>query len=371
MPILGYSTEGNFNTANMTQSNIAYWVELQKEITHLQDEIPDSCKREFNKMWRKYISNNIKMAKTRADNDEVEQLIRSSVTKWQQEGYTVYTMNNYIYSSEYQSLSESKKEEIKHSLTMHANPNYGDIYSKSFMLVKEESEGSQQNQLLSTTWGQQNGFNQYTPNQYPAGCVAVAVGQIMKYHQYPTSFNWNGMPNTYATETTARFLKDVGESVDTKYNADGSSAKIEDALSALKNVYGYTNARKVDHNSDDVLKQLDLKRPVYMRGYDPVGILGLKRNGHAWVCDGYSASSKTTTWILKTLEDTPTGITPRKFTSAYTDTEVSSFIYFHMNWGWSGSYNGMYYYNDVNIPELDLNFSHGRENIIDIYPTNN
>lgn len=31
------------------------------------------------------------------------------------------------------------------------------------------------------------GFNKFIPNNYPVGCVAVVIGQIMKYHECPES----------------------------------------------------------------------------------------------------------------------------------------------------------------------------------------
>lgn len=57
---------------------------------------------------------------------------------------------------------------------------------------------------LQTKWGQGVGFNDaltymgcssYSNGKPPTGCVATATAQIMKYHQYPASFNWSSMPN--------------------------------------------------------------------------------------------------------------------------------------------------------------------------------
>lgn len=45
--------------------------------------------------------------------------------------------------------------------------------------------------------------------------------------------------------------------------------------------------------------------------------------GHDWVCDGY-------------------------FNIVYHCPQIS-YLYFHMNWGWDGSYNGWYAYNNWNI----------------------
>jgi len=43
--------------------------------------------------------------------------------------------------------------------------------------------------------------------------------------------------------------------------------------------------------------------------------------------------------------------------------------YFHFNWGWSGSYNGYFYLNNLN-PGGD-NFTNGQGAIINLYPDTN
>lgn len=45
--------------------------------------------------------------------------------------------------------------------------------------------------MLTTKWHQKSPFSDLTPGNYPAGCVAIAVAQIMAYHEYPRDFcNW-------------------------------------------------------------------------------------------------------------------------------------------------------------------------------------
>ena len=51
--------------------------------------------------------------------------------------------------------------------------------------------------LVKSRWGQENNsmyinygepcFNYYTPNNYPCGCVATAMAQVMRYHRHPAS----------------------------------------------------------------------------------------------------------------------------------------------------------------------------------------
>lgn len=369
IPILAYSDQGNFNVKKMEDSNVSYWVQLQKFTTQSIDKIPDSCKMRFKLMWADYNTSKIKLSEiVTKSNGEIHDLILSNVVQWCQQGYDVYTMSDFISSIAYNSFSSEMQNEIVTNLELYANYDYGNIYSHSFMLKKSEGEHRSQSTLLATQWGQLNGYNQFTPHNYPVGCVAVAVGQIMKYHQYPTHFDWNNMANLSATPTAARFLSDVGIAVDMKYGSDGSGSDISDALFAFKYYYGYTNARKINHDPNEVFRQLEQGRPVYMRGYDSYGILGLKSHKHAWVCDGFNLYSNTFIWTLKCLQYTPSGIMPSKYNTVYTNNTIEAGAYFHMNWGWEGSYDGMYYYTDVNIPGADRNYAHGREDIVDIYP---
>ena len=66
--------------------------------------------------------------------------------------------------------------------------------------------------FTQTTWGQQTAagpgsaacYNYYTPpygagnaNNYPAGCVATAMAQVMRYYQFPTTGVGNGIVRDY------------------------------------------------------------------------------------------------------------------------------------------------------------------------------
>ncbi|KPK37142.1 MAG: hypothetical protein AMJ65_15315, partial [Phycisphaerae bacterium SG8_4] len=46
--------------------------------------------------------------------------------------------------------------------------------------------------LVQSRWGQKTAcgydtFNYYTPDQYPCGCVATALAQVMRYYEYPAT----------------------------------------------------------------------------------------------------------------------------------------------------------------------------------------
>ena len=178
------------------------------------------------------------------------------------------------------------------------------------------------------------------------GCVATAMAQIMYYwatsggyahgctalDAYTTSskgysvgaldeieaFAWDDMLTTYsssssstAKEAVAELMRYCGQSVEMDYSSSGSGASSSDVVPAFENCFGYeATAHLVDRSSmtaaawDSLIyTELQAGRPVYMNGVD-----GDELVGHAFVCDGYQAS---------------TGL-------------------YHFNWGWSGTYNGYF-----------------------------
>lgn len=321
-------------------------------------------------MWIDYNTRKEYVAQTRS-NEDVLSLISNSIYQWQLEGYAVYRLSDVRNTSLFQNLPIEIQTLVNIAMD-DADPHFGGRANVTFILKKEERPYKSVGPLLQTKWQQQVGFNEFTPNNYPVGCVAVAMGQIMKYNQYPTQYSWSQMDNTYATSTTAQLLAEVGANVNMKYGADGSESNIDKALAAFKNNYGYINAVKRDHSMVEVTRELDKNRPVYMRGYDSSGFLGFTHKGHAWVCDGYYSTETYDKIVVALLEDCYGGPESTEMTYVFTNTlELKSSSYgLHMNWGWGGRHDG--YYTDANMWINDfsdgpLNLAHGRENIIQLY----
>lgn len=190
-------------------------------------------------------------------------------------------------------------------------------------------------------WNQVGEYNDACPwdaeaNKHAlAGCVAVAMAQIMRYHKYPatgtgshsyshpkygtlsadfgsTTYNWNNMPGESATIDVATLLYHAGVSVNMHYTPDESGANSVLVAPALTNYFRYPNASYVDPDNfafgtneyQIVLREeLNSNRPFFYEvSGDP---------SHAVVCDGYSDD------------------------------------YFHMNFGWSGYENGYFMISDI------------------------
>ena len=205
--------------------------------------------------------------------------------------------------------------------------------------------------LVQTRWDQGSPYNLLCPpfgaeNRSYAGCVATAMSQVMFYWKHPThgygnhsyfhqtygelsadfastDYNFDIMPLSLfnATEegiyAVALFMYQCGIAVNMSYSTTGSGAYSQDVPQAVMNYFDYSNRCRY-HARDNyslsefqaILKdQFDLGWPCYYSGSDPD-----EGSGHAFVCDGYD------------------------------DHDM-----FHFNWGWSGSGNGFYAIDALNV----------------------
>ena len=201
--------------------------------------------------------------------------------------------------------------------------------------------------LVHTKWNQLAPYNDLCPTidgkHCPSGCMATAMAQIMKYHNYPlhgtgsysykqenikktisadfgaTTYNWEAMLDEYnanspaASRTAvATLMYHAGVSVDMEYALDGSGAVDFNAATALIHYFNYDKGimylergyYSLPEWKNIVYNELRVKRPVLYFGVSEDG------GGHAFVCDGYQ----------------------------YRDGED----YFHINWGWSGMSDGYF-----------------------------
>ena len=205
--------------------------------------------------------------------------------------------------------------------------------------------------LLSSKWGQRESNDLVNPDNYaynyyvhnyccsnsPAGCVAVAMGQILRYWSSAGfcaqnlnqcwSYSWDNMPDkllyrngnnaSYVSErnAVAALLRDCGTSVYMHYGCDGSYVT-DDTLylidTAFRN-FGFTS--HITRKDSMPLGMWDLwVRRDLDNGY-PILYMGGGTGAHAFVCDGY-----------KTI--------------------LSGYKY-HFNWGWYGESDGWFTLDDL------------------------
>lgn len=195
------------------------------------------------------------------------------------------------------------------------------------------------NQLLPYSYDcpEADGRHLYT------GCVATALAQIMKYHNYPergtgshsytwknpvtekdtvlsfdyasTTLKWDIMKDRYERDdpwdskaAVAELMYACGVAVDMWYGLDGSGAATTSVAPAMIEYFGYDKG--IRNYIRDYYESAEWDQLVYdqLRQYGPVQYSGFgKDDGHSFIVDGYSKDG-----------------------------------YFHLNWGWGGMSDGYY-----------------------------
>ena len=207
--------------------------------------------------------------------------------------------------------------------------------------------------LVKAQWNQRQPYNILMPQingeRVLAGCVAIAMAQVMHYWQWPTSidapipayvtrkneismpeldatnFSWSMMENSYLTSDTssrkskavAKFVLYCAQAVQMDFGTESSGVYTPDITYVLSQYFGYhSGIQAISRQSyttqgweDAIYAELAENRPVILSGRKSTG-------GHAFVCDGYDGAGM-----------------------------------FHINWGWNGSSNGYFLLSVLN-PDL-------------------
>ena len=202
--------------------------------------------------------------------------------------------------------------------------------------------------MATAKWNQGDPYNRMTPkigdDATMTGCVATAMGIVMKYHEYPAkavnppakntykvndnevsatitygTYDWDNMLDSYVTgsytdtqaDAVATLLFHCGANVYMNYGKDGSGTSTKLIASALRDVFGYSpeirflsrEAYRWKEWKAMLREELDNGYPVIYDGYDSSEDGG----GHAFVCDGYDDND-----------------------------------YYSINWGWGGYADGYF-----------------------------
>ena len=350
-PVIADVESGEFND-NVYECGMGILLQEYKADIAYCKQLPTDSLQVFKSFWRKYLKEEEKTHFQATKSGDLLSLLSESMYEWTSDGYLYQSLQDGCPDA----MSSSEYYRFCSVAEASTNPDYLDSYMDlSFILTPDPNyQLTEVGPLMTTTWHQDPYFNMYcfTADSLQArvGCAAVAMGQIMRYHQYPTSFNWSQMPDNSATPTTAAFLSDIGANINMNYDVFISKAKYCNVRSAFINHYGYSCA------PDSVEQSLDNYRPVFMRGAPTTS-----ESGHAWVCDGYREDQVSDYFILKTLSFSY----PLEYEStAYSGTYHTQ-TYYHMNWGEYGVSNGWF------IRTYCAGFSEVRKNIYNLHPADN
>jgi hypothetical protein len=207
--------------------------------------------------------------------------------------------------------------------------------------------------VLTTKWGQEDGYNQYLPlcsgNQHiAAGCGATAVAQIMKYWEHPSTFDWTNMADTYATTATATLFSDIYNatySAPASYDNCRSTTQLYRIYNALSN-YGYHNTNWFySFDLTTAKNEISSGRPMLLFA----SLVGNSALAHCWVTDSFVNFP---TLSCQVEEDN-------------TKTCTTHYLcVFHMNWGWSGNYNGWF---NINGSIMQTSYTFDMSSLLMLY----
>lgn len=353
-PIIAYSEKNNFPKGDIPEGLEG----LENWMQNIKKDISDSYISEndyqshIQYLWNLYYDDNNKSSVSQSRSAEESQAYanRISELRTSHPGYRFYSLSQ-CSSNVFSYNGEQILTNFKNLASQYHSPE-----EYTIVAVKDNTKKNIVGPLLETEWHQNYPFNIKCPNQSLAGCVAIAMAQIMRFHEHPKTYNWNNMPNKTATSDTQQLIYDIGLAVDMNYNPDGSSSNINKAKDAFINRFQYSAVIK-DFNPEETLNEIMIhNRPIYMRGEDKNS-----KTGHAWVCDGSDKSDYETLYFIEYLQG-------GSYSSpGYPSSDIPGICgygtyYFHMNWGWlNGSYNGWYKYDNANPGKY--NFKGKRKNM--------
>lgn len=356
-PIIAEAEVGSFDISKLSKDNPAFsWISEQSHyITHA-NSLSEDIKQEIATAWNNYAEKIELSSTSRATLDEKPTVYYDSLRQWSNDpNILVYRYEDFILTPEYQLLTDEEKNQISVGIQYYGNEFYGGKESNTVVL-KRYVTNYYDIRLNTPTWNNTYDYNLYPPKLL--GCTTVALGEIMRYHQYPSTFDWDNMPLSVPTETTNAFLSDVREQIGVN---DRGSAEYDQVKKAILH-YGYKVDDKVTHSQTTVLEKIRTKKPVMMFGQPTES-----DKGHAWVCDGYRLITTFNEFKVMTLEYRPTTYSePQTMEEVYkkqSDISLSYRLYF--NWGWNGSQNGFFLDNSftVIVDGKATNFSRNRKNL--------
>lgn len=193
--------------------------------------------------------------------------------------------------------------------------------------------------LETANWGQGEPYNALSPKfdgqHAPTGCVATAMAIVMKYHNWPDTYNWSDMPVNIVSDgqqpEIARLMKDAGESVFMDYGSIESGANMNWVGHKLQYDFKYSpDCQFITSQNFGNEEWVSMLRDNLEKG-DPVIYNGTGTGNHAFIIDGIKGDL------------------------------------YHVNWGWDGRFNG-YFALSALQPGEGSDFSYNSAMVINITP---
>lgn len=118
--------------------------------------------------------------------------------QWTSQGYSVYLLRN-----KPDEMPEDLYESYCSMAETYDRTDYG-YMNYSVIIERISEEKHSYGPYCQTKWHQEVPF--WPTDADKLGCTTIAAGQIMRYFEFPTSFDWDNMPNDTSNETLRDFL---------------------------------------------------------------------------------------------------------------------------------------------------------------------
>jgi hypothetical protein len=294
------------------------------------------------------------------------------------------------YESRYAGYLESAKRKLGIRDTISKGQRSAGLFPAFYTTYGSWKNSARRGPFVPVTWNQGSPYNDDVPkycdsrkDEAPAGCVAIAIGQICSANEFPAKINSNSLSWTAINaqnnaanlsktnrNDVADLISYIGEKVGMDYGCSESGAGRDDAKNGLR-ALGFKTSGVEGFNTDKVISNLNLSKPVYTAGNAKKETSGMwfwettsYKEGHAWVIDGYLVRKRTVKIYLTGNEE-----------PLSTGTDEQTLL--HCNFGWGGGSNGYYFAGafDTNAgPEVRVtsgqsgNFQYNIQMIKDITP---
>jgi len=254
IPILGYSTTGNFDITDVPVQLTGLLENYTLQIEKIRDE-NFSSNLTIDRQWEKYAVSNISLKKSYSQLKAVLPLLR---TTWNQNaGYNA-------------------------DCPADAGGPGGHAYAGCVATAA--------GQVMKYYHHPYQGTSSHSYSEPGGGNCAASYG-VLSADYSTTTYGFANMPDNSYNAEVATLLYHIGVAVETDYCYDGSGASTSSLEYALETYFGYnSSANYVSKGATSdadwltlVKGEIDSEKPLIYRG-DGVG------GGHSFVCDGYDGS---------------------------------------------------------------------------------
>lgn len=336
-PILAYSNEGYMNTkANIFTEN-PFINEYKHRISSVINVTCDSLRQKYAIDWSLYEKTPANVESRAYSNSEIQQKLSDARTYCTNQGYEVHSLSaaTSLIPAAGGQTAEQRANGFINDICQHTPSEY-DCMEVSLPLVKRIND--YYGPYVYTSWKQGEPYNVGSTYGH-AGCVAIAVTQMMYYYKWPNIFNWYNIGEHWVSlqnlsDDEIFFMTSVKEQLNLIETPNGvifSEEYITNMVNTLKH-YGYL-VEQQNYTDIAMINKIKEGNPILVYGKDTT----TDNEVHVWICDGYrNASVQYAAYMISSdLED-------YTYFAGMTD---HSGEFFHLNIG--TGVNGWYYIDEV------------------------